>query len=128
MIATSCFATLRLAADDLMPEVVTNIMNAKPEVSASKGMLLYPGSKSKAIAQTGTWFISTDQQEHQNAQDHLLRLFAILSPYASQIKEKYPNLDVRFSVFAEGNAEISESLARDIAQIGHLEITDHQAA
>ena len=122
------FATLRLAADNLIPKTVTNIMMHRPEVFAIKGERLYPGSKSNARAKTGTWFISTDYLNELSPNQHLELIYSLVEPHIVELKEIYPDLSVTFSVLAGIEVNIDEGLKEKVSALGKLETAFNQAA
>ena len=99
-------ATLRLASDELDPGFVTEVLKMQPQVSAKKGDRLYRNSKSAATAQTGTWFVTTEDSRSLAAADHLERLLSIVNPHIRLLWEIMPDLSVSLSLYVE-NAEFT---------------------
>jgi len=59
-------ATLRLFADDLLPEDIERIMALKADHAAARGKgRLRRGDGSRVPARTGTWFITTENKKNR---------------------------------------------------------------
>ncbi len=95
-------ATVRLAADSLDPDSVSHILDHQPEIAARKGERLYTNSKSKAIARTGTWFLSSDGVETLQPEAHLEKLVSLISPHAQRLRDTFPGLKIKFSLYVPG--------------------------
>ena len=119
-------ATVRLAGDKLDPKFVTSVLDIQPEVAASKGKPLRPQSKSKALAPTGTWFLSIDSQD-QLPSDALQYLVTKIGENLSRLKGAIPDLSVSFTLLTLGQhyteSDLPGPLVSMARAIGSLELS-----
>ncbi|MGD0105654.1 MAG: DUF4279 domain-containing protein [Rhodopila sp.] len=121
-------ATLRLFADDLLPEDIERIMALKADHAAARGKgLLRRGDGSRVPARTGTWFITTENKKiGDKPEAHLSWIVQLLERHISQLRSHIPEIQADLSLLVhDRNFEISElpeKLLKSAVSIGDLEI------
>jgi hypothetical protein len=66
------FATFRIAGADLLPDLVTKILDLPPDLKYAKGDKYRRGSRSPELtAKSGLWFFSTDKFKDASFEDHV---------------------------------------------------------
>lgn len=121
-------ATLRLFAEDLMPEDVERIMELKAEYSAPKGGgLLRRGDGSCVPARIGTWFITTESRKvGDRPEAHLSWILHLLEKHLPRLREHIPQIQADLSLLVHDRnfeiAKIPEELLRHAVSVGDLEI------
>jgi hypothetical protein len=91
---------------------VSHILDHQPEIAARKGERLYRNSKSKATARTGTWFLSSDGIETSQPEDHFEKLVSLITPHAKRLRDTFPDLKIKFSLYVPGGQVTRPVLAR----------------
>jgi hypothetical protein len=121
-------ATLRLFADDLLPEDIERIMEIKADHSAAKGEgMLHRGEGGRISARTGTWFITTENKKvGWEPEAHLSWVVQLLQTHLTQLRTLIPHIQADLSLLVhDRNFEISklpEKLLKNAVSIGDLEI------
>jgi hypothetical protein len=121
-------ATLRFFADDLSPDVISNIVVEKPMVAAAKGAsIAQPRGRPPIKARVGTWFITTQGQDLGNRPDsHLAWVVRLAVEHLDSIRRRVPDVMADMSLLvhdADFNiSDIPSDLLRRAVAIGELEI------
>jgi hypothetical protein len=121
-------ATLRLFADDLLPDEVERITALKANYAAKKGAgLLRRGDGSRVPARTGTWFITTENKNiGDDPEAHLSWIVRLLEKHLPELRHHIPQIQADLSLLVhDRNVEIgaiSESLLKTAVSVGDLEI------
>jgi hypothetical protein len=118
-------ATLRLAARDLDPRSVSEVLDQLPKLSARCGERLYPASqRSRAVARIGTWLVTTEDKIGVSAIDQLTHVVSLVAPHADRLRDMMPDLQINFSllVFDPAAAAIPDDLRCRAERLGHLDI------
>jgi hypothetical protein len=121
-------ATVRLIAEELMPEDVERIMALKADCSAPKGGgLLRRGDGSRVPARTGTWFITTQSRKvGDQPEAHLSWIVHLLEKHLPRLREHIPQIQADLSLLVHDRdfeiAKLPEELLRHAVSVGDLEI------
>lgn len=126
------FATLRFVGDDLDPDEISRILEARPTKAHRKGEKFVAGPRSpEAIGKTGIWYLSTRRRlESPHLSDHLEKIIAIIFPFADEGQRlrrlrnvmKTRALEAHVSVFWRGPSTMTApSIPRHIVtQLGRI--------
>jgi hypothetical protein len=97
-------ATVRLHSDALKPDVITEVLEAAPDMSAVKGGKAFrrkDGSFSRA--QTGTWFATTaGRVTSYDPEEHLTWVVNLVRSHINILRASVPGIQVEFSLLALG--------------------------
>ena len=121
-------ATLRLFADDLVPEDIDRVLAHQATVAAVKGeSLLRRKDGGYVPARTGTWFFTTEKEGlGLDPTEHLTWIVQLLSRHLSELRQKTPTIQADLSLLIhDKNFHISDlpsALVRQAVSAGDLEI------
>lgn len=119
-------ATLRLAAERLIPATIGGILHIKPDSAAKSGETLFRRRDGTPVAaSTGVWFLSTRHRDlGSQPEDHLSWVVHLVESHLSDLKSAYPDLRVDFSLLVH-DADFSPSMLSQDLLSQALKIAEH---
>jgi hypothetical protein len=124
----SPMATLRFFADDLSPEVISDIVVEKPLVAAAKGSRISQRrGRQPVTVRVGTWFITTKDRDLGNRPDrHLEWVVRLALEHIDSIRRRVPDVMADMSLLVHDAdfsiSDIPPDLLKRAVGIGELEI------
>lgn len=126
-------ATVRLTAERLTPAPITAIIGIQPDAAAAKGERFRPLGRWRAVAKTGTWYLTTrGRLTAADPSRHLSWVVARIGAKATMLHRDYPDLLIGFSIFTEAAnftmEQLPDALIKAVVALGSLWIDAPDAA
>lgn len=102
----SSVASLRITAEGLIPEHVSNLLDLAPTSAAARGGVMEVTSTGKVVrAPTGTWYRDTANDDERSAGEQLAELVKHALPATAELKAIYHDIKLDFVVVSTGAPE-----------------------